>query len=153
VSLLDDIPEGELVALDTAVWIYEVEANPSFAPIVNPFFRDRLAWGRNLAGSSLLALGELLVQPLAVGRADLVNQYRSYFTTTANFSVWEVSRQVVERAAALRAKYRLKMIDAVHVATAILNRAPLFRCNDRDLRRVTELKILVHSDYLPGASP
>jgi len=71
VTLLDDIPEGSLVALDTMVWIYEFEAHPVFGPIVHPFFRDRLDAGKNRAGSSLLTLGELLVQPLASGRADI----------------------------------------------------------------------------------
>ncbi len=54
-SLLADVPEGVLVALDTVAWIYEVEAHPTFRPIIHPFFRDRLGTGRNPAGSSLLA--------------------------------------------------------------------------------------------------
>jgi predicted nucleic acid-binding protein len=153
VSLLNDIPEGALVGLDTAAWIYEVEANPMFGPVVNPFFRDRLAQGRNRAGSSLIALGELLVQPLAVGRADLANQYRAYFTPSANFTVWEVTRQVVEEAAALRAKHRVKLSDAIHLASALVNGATFFLCNDTGLRRVTELKVLVARDYLPAAPP
>jgi hypothetical protein len=34
-SLLDDIPPGSLVALDTVIWIYELEANPIFGPITD----------------------------------------------------------------------------------------------------------------------
>ncbi len=101
-NLLDDIPEGSLVALDTVIWIYAVEADPVFGPIVRPFFDDRLATGRNRAASSLLALGELLVQPLSLGRTDLMVRYRGYFTATPSFSVWQISRQVVETAAELR---------------------------------------------------
>jgi predicted nucleic acid-binding protein len=153
VNLLDDIPEGTLVGLDTAVWIYEVEGHASFGPVVNPFFRDRLAQGRNRAGSSLLTLGELLVHPLALGRGDLVNQYRSYFTATTNFVVWEATRQIVEDAAALRVKYRLKMMDALLVASAVANGATLFLCNDNGLRRVSELKVLVVADYVSLATP
>jgi predicted nucleic acid-binding protein len=153
VSLLADIPEGTLVGLDTAVWIYEVEGQASFGPVVNSFFRDRLALGLNRAGSSLLSLGELLVRPLALGRADLANQYRSYFTTTTNFVVWEATRQVVEEAAALRVKYRLKMMDALLVASAVVNGATLFLCNDNGLRRVSEVKVLVVADYVPPPPP
>lgn len=152
-SLLDDIPERELVGLDTAVWIYQVEAHPSFFPVVDPFFRDRLGQGRNPARSSLLSLGELLVQPLALGRADLANLYRSYFTPTPTFSVWEPTRQVVEDAAALRVKYGLKMLDALLVASAIVNRASIFLCNDNGLRRVTELKVLIVADYVSQTTP
>ncbi len=152
-SLLDDITEGDLVSLDTAVWIYQVESHPVFGPIVNPFFQDRLAWGKNRAGSTVLALAELLVQPLALGQTDLANQYRSFFRTSVNFAVWRVTRAIVEEAAALRAKYRLKLIDELHVASGILNGADLLLCNDRGLKRVTELRILVLADYLPRVVP
>jgi hypothetical protein len=60
-NLLDEIPEGALVALDTMVWIYEFEAHPRFGPVVRTLFRDGLGTGRNSAGASLLVLGELLV--------------------------------------------------------------------------------------------
>jgi hypothetical protein len=152
-SLLHDIPEGELVGLDTAAWIYQVEMHPTFFPVVEPFFRDRLGWGRNRAGSSLLTLGELLVQPLALGRADLADEYRSYFIPTATFAVWEATQQVVEEAAAFRVKYRLKMLDALLVASAVVNGATLFLCNDTGLRRERELKVLVVADYVTPATP
>ena len=152
-SLLDDIPEGSLVALDTMVWIYEFESHPVFGPIVHPFFRDRLDTAKNRAGSSLLTLGELLVQPLAVGRNDIADQYRQLFTPGPVFSVWDITRDVVEQAAALRAKHRVKMLDAVHVAAAILNGATIFISNEEGLRRVTELKVLVLADYVPPPSP
>ena len=67
--------------------------------------------------------------------------------------MWDATRDVVERAAELRAKYRLKMMDALHVASAIVNRADLFLSNDDDLRRVTEIKVLLLKSYLPGATP
>ncbi len=73
-SLLDDIPEGVVVGLDASVWIYEFEANPTYGPIVHPFFRDRLDAGKNRFGSSLLTLAEVLVQPIALGRKDLADR-------------------------------------------------------------------------------
>lgn len=148
-TLVDVIPEGELVALDTVAWIYEVEAHPVFGPIVNPFFHDRIATAKNPAGSSLLALGELLVQPLSAGRKDLADRYRSYFTASGNWFVWEVTRAVVEQAASLRAKYRIKMLDALHVASAVLNQARHFVTNDAELRKVTEIKVVILADLAP----
>ena len=152
-TLLDVIPEGALVALDTVIWIYEVEAHPVFGPVVHPFFADRLGTGRNRAGSSLLALGELLVQPLALGRLDIADAYKAYFTLGANFAVWEVTREVVERAADLRARYRLKMMDALHMANAIVQRADLFLTNDESLGRVSELHVVTLTSFVAKPSP
>ena len=148
-TLLEAIPEGALVALDTVAWIYEVEAHPVFGPVVNSFFQERLATGKNDAGSSLLALGELLVQPLAKGDKDLADRYRSYFVPSEDWQVWEVTRDVIERAAELRALYRLKMIDALHVSSALVNNAQLFVSNDEGLRRVKEIQVLILSDFVP----
>ena len=150
-NLLDDIPDGALIALATVVWIYEVEAHPVYGPIVRPFFRDRMDTRINRAGSSLLALGELLVQPLSVGRSDLVDQYRAFFKSDDSFTVWDVNRDGVELAASLRAKHRLKMLDALHVAAALQNGAEIFLTNDAEIRRVPGIKILILADYVPQA--
>ena len=77
----------------------------------------------------------------------MVAEYRKYFLPSGSFAVWDLSRDVVEKAAELRAKYRIKMLDALHIATAIVSQADLFVCNDLGLRRVTEIKILLLSDY------
>lgn len=152
-SLLDDIPEGDLVGLDTACWIYAVESHPTFEPVVQSFILGRLKTGKNLAGSSLLALAELLVLPLKLGRRDLVDTYRAYFQPGPNWSVWEVTRVVIEKAAELRAKYALKLADAIHVASAILQQASVFLCNDNGLRRVKEIKVLIVADYVTAGTP
>ena len=55
-NLLDDIPEGVPVALDTAPWIYEVEANATFWPIVHPLFVDRFKLGKNRVALELRVL-------------------------------------------------------------------------------------------------
>jgi predicted nucleic acid-binding protein len=152
-SLLDDIPEGALVGLDASIWIYEFEAHPTYGPIVHPFFRDRLDVGKNCFGASLLTLGEVLVQPIALSRTDLADRYRAAFLPRPGFEAWEMTRHVIERAAELRARYRLKLVDALHLAAAIVNRADLFLSNDEDFRHVTEIRVLVLDDYLPGAVP
>jgi predicted nucleic acid-binding protein len=148
-SLLADIPEGCLVGLDTMIWIYETEGHPAFGPVAHPFFAQRLALGNNRAGSSLLTLGELLVQPLIAGQLSLIHRYRQQFTAAPNFTAWDITRDVVEQAAELRAKYRLKMLDALHLASAVMNRADLFLSNESAFRKVTEIKVLVLADYLP----
>jgi predicted nucleic acid-binding protein len=152
-TLLDDIPEGALVGLDAMIWVYEVESHPVFGPVIRPFFKQRLSAGRNRAGSSLLALGELLVRPVALGRTDLADRFRAAITPSPGFLVWEATRDVVEQAAALRVKYRLKMLDAQHVASAVVNLADIFLTNDEGLRRVTEIRVVILADYGTPASP
>ena len=148
-TLLDAIPNGGLVALDTMIRIYESGEHPTYGPMVRPVFAaigsDRLS-----VGSSLLTLGELLVRPIALGRGDLADVYRRLFATGRGFVAWEVTREVVEKAAEVRATYRLKMMDALHVATAIVRGADAFVTNDGDLARVREIRVLCLDTLLAG---
>lgn len=73
------------------------------------------------AVTSLLTLAELLVRPLRDQDGGLAALYRTILTGTDRFTVSEVSREVLEAAADLRAQFGfLKLPDAIHVATAKL---------------------------------
>ncbi len=150
-TILDAIPAGSLAALDTVVWIYEFEAHPVFGQVTNVLFRDGFGAGHCRAACSLLALGELLVQPLAQGRPDLADRYRQIITPGPDLTVWEIRRDVIEAAASLRAHHRIRMLDAIHVASAAIHRADCFITNDEGLRSIREVPILILADYLPTA--
>jgi predicted nucleic acid-binding protein len=147
-SLLDDIPRGSMVALDTVVWIYELEANPVFGPITDELFQNGFGSGHCRAGCCLLALGELLVQPLSLGRLDIADNYRRVIAPGPQLTVWEVNREVIEAAAVLRSKYRVKFLDALHVACAATSGAECFLTNDEGLRRIQEIPIMILADYV-----
>jgi predicted nucleic acid-binding protein len=152
VNILDAIPTGSLVALDTVVWIYEFEFHPIFGPITRILFREGFGKAVCRAACSLLVLGEVLVEPLARSRTDVADRYRLTISPGPDLIVWPISRDVIETAAFLRAKYRIKMLDAIHVGSAVVHRADVFVTNDGGLRRISEIPILILSDYLP-ASP
>jgi predicted nucleic acid-binding protein len=150
-SLVDDISKGSLVALDTAIWIYELEDNPVFCPLTNELFLRGFAAGHCRASCSLLVLGELLVQPLSLARLDVADRYRRIIAPSPQLAVWAVSREVIEIAAVLRAEYRIRMLDAIRVASAVVNGADRFLTNDEGLRRIREIPILVLVDYVSPA--
>jgi predicted nucleic acid-binding protein len=149
-TLLDQIPQGVLVAVDTAPWTYAFEAHPVYAPILQPLIDERFATGSNRAGASVLVLAEIMVQPLSRGRHDLAAAYRQFFRDPVRVAAWGCNESISELAAGLRARHRLKIIDALHVASAIYNSAAVFLSNDSGLRRVTEIQILILDDFLPA---
>jgi hypothetical protein len=152
-SLLNDIPEGAVVGLDTAPIIYYVEAHPTYGPIVHPFFAVRLPVALNVALTSTLTLAEALVAPLRTGRLDLITGYRDVLVTFPIIRLVTVSTPVAGWAADLRARYNLRLADACQMGAALAEGATHFLTNDTQLRRVTELIVLVLDDYLPPAPP
>jgi predicted nucleic acid-binding protein len=152
-SLLDDVPEGVAVGLDTAPVIYFIEAHPQYGPIVLPLFDQRFQQGLNKAVTSVLTLAEVLVKPLTASRADLCQRFRELLTGAPNLQLFDVGVAIAEKAADLRARYGVRLPDACQVAVALAGGASYFITNDKRLRCITELKVLVLNDYLPGMHP
>ncbi len=125
--------------LDSAVIIYLVEK-------IEPFFsqsRSKLATPDQERVTSELSRMEVRIKPLRVGETELVKAFDIYFDA-AFAEVAILSRDILEKAADLRAKYSwLKTPDAIHLAAAIESRCDVFLTNDHRLERCTEIKVEV----------
>jgi len=130
------------VGLDTSPFIYFVERNLLYVDVMREVFK-RLTDGNFKACSSVITLTEVLVQPLRHNNQILANAYRDLLFNGANFRLLFLTSSIAERAAELRAKYNLRTPDALQIAAALENGCDAFLCNDKNLKLVTELKILI----------
>lgn len=153
VSLLDDLPVGAVTGFDTAPLIYLIEGHAIYGPIVLPLFADRFEKGINPATTSTITLAEVLVKPLLRGLNNVIVRYRAYLTQTSHQGVVPISLNTAEQAADLRARYGLRLPDACQIAAALEAGATHFVTNDKNLRKVTELKVLVLEDYVTSTNP
>jgi predicted nucleic acid-binding protein len=134
-----------------ALFIYYLEDHSRYLPLCNEVF-DLLEQGGAEAVTSTVSLLEVLVQPFALNMQDLVNEYRSFLTATPHLILSPLSPALAEQAALLRARYQIRLADAVQVATAIAFGAKLFLTNNDRLRKVTELEVLVLERWLQEQS-
>lgn len=65
-----------------------------------------------------------------------------------NLYLKAVSPVTAELSAELRARYRLRTPDALQIAAALEAGCEAFLCNDANLRRITELRVLVLDDLV-----
>jgi predicted nucleic acid-binding protein len=128
--------------LDTAPVIYYVERHPKYAPLVQPIFQ-RLSQGDFEAVTSPITLAETLMFPLRNGDLPLQKVFTDVITTASFTTFVATNTEIAQQAAALRIKYSLKLPDALQVATAIQTRCDGFLTNDFQLKRVSELRVLV----------
>jgi predicted nucleic acid-binding protein len=96
--------------------------------------------------SSVITLTEVLTKPKQTGNQRLEREYRSLLLQSRHVSLVEVDTVIAERAADLRARWRIRTPDALHIATALDAGCQAFLTNDHALRRVTDLQILVLDD-------
>ncbi len=65
-----------------------------------------------------------------------------------NLVITDIDRSIARKAAELRAVHRLRPADALQIAACLKLGATAFLTNDQDLRRVSELTMLVLEDYV-----
>ena len=133
---------GTVVGLDTAPLIYFIEENPSYLPVVRPFF-EAVDRGEFQVATSILTLTEVLVHPLRQGDHELADNYRRILLHADHVMTVPVSETIAEEAAQLRARHSLRTPDAIQLATAIRSGASVFLTNDARIPKLAGLRILV----------
>ena len=136
-----------LVALDTNVFIYHLEANPLYVSLTTEIFNWLLRPG-NRAITSTLTMAEVLVQPYREANVGLQRAYFGLLSQYPNLHWISPDLQIADAAARLRATHRLRTPDAIHIATAIRSGASGFMSNDAALARVPDIEVCVLDNML-----
>lgn len=140
-SLKNLVARHKCIALDSCILIYQLEGDERFAPAA----REVLACvegGRTHAVLSTLALLEIQVAPYRRKAEDLADSYYALLRQLPNCRWVDMTYEIADGAARLRAEYRLATPDAIHIATAIQSGATLFVTNDSDLPEIDEIQLV-----------
>ena len=133
------------LGFDTAPVIYLIEAHPRYDALVLDIL-NRMDGDRFAGTTSVITLSEVLVQPVLRGDIRLQQAYRELLLQSQRVRTMPIGPSAAEHAANLRARYRLRLPDALQLAIALGAGCEAFLTNDMELRRVTELRILVLDD-------
>lgn len=136
------------VFLDSAPVIYHVQAHPSFFGRTSLIFQ-RIDDGKVEAVTSVITLAECLVLPMRRNDTILADRFRERIVGGCNTKMTGVD-DVAEKAAELRARYNVSLIDAMQLACARAEGCDGFLTNDRRLARVVDLSVLVLADLEDG---
>jgi predicted nucleic acid-binding protein len=146
-SLVDEIPVGAAVGIDTNVFIYFIETNPEFLAAVEPLFM-RIDDGSLVAHVSAITLTEVLIKPLRQGRTDLGDQYRRLLRLSENVNLHGIDEALADAAGVLAATYGLRTPDAIVCSTALRAGCAFMVTNDDKFDRVAGIRTLKVSDYV-----
>jgi predicted nucleic acid-binding protein len=86
---------------------------------------------------------EVLVHPLRRGDAWLAQRYRDILLNAQGLTTFQLSQDIAEEAARLRAVHNIRTPDAIQLATAIYRGASFFLTNDARLPSPPGLTMLV----------
>jgi len=98
---------------------------------------------------SVITLTEVLVLPRRNGETALENEYRDLLQNSRNFELVPIDAGIADRASELRSRHNLKTPDALQIAAALSVGCEAFLTNDKKLRHIGDLKMIILDDYLP----
>jgi len=148
VILSEKIAKHDSIFIDTAPFIYFIEAHNQFGPLTREIFASINAL--KIKGiTSVLTLTELLPKPVSIGNNELAGIFSEYLRRGNNLELIAISADIAEEAGILRGKHQfLRTIDALQIAAAIHAKADIFLTNDKGLKKINEIDIIILSDYL-----
>ncbi|NDG14640.1 MAG: PIN domain-containing protein, partial [Betaproteobacteria bacterium] len=109
------LSDGATVLVDTAPWIYILEDHPVWASQFVGLF-EAAERGRLQLALTTVTLAEVLAGPFKAKQTALAKRYEK---ALGRYHVVPLSAQVAVMAAQLRVQYRLKLPDAVQLASAL----------------------------------
>jgi predicted nucleic acid-binding protein len=135
------------IALDTSVFIYQLEANARYLALTDPVFSWVERAGHE-AVTSTITMTELLVPSYRDGDEHRVDAFYGLLSTYPNLRWIAPDLEVADLAAKLRAAYRLRTPDALQAATALGAQATGFITNDPAFTRIEEFETAVLDQFL-----
>jgi len=134
------------LCIDSSPLIYLLENHPVYAALVEAIF-DYAAENGVHSITSAITVTEVLTQPKRNNDHSLVATYRQFLTGTPDeLTIYAIDISIAETAADIRARYGAKTPDAIQIATAIVSRSQAFLTNDRNLKRVSGVQIILLDD-------
>ena len=141
------IEKHNVIGLDTAPFIYYIEDVTPYADLLDPVFA--LLENHALrAVTSTVTIAEILTKPFMDKNFSLADEIKFTLNSFASLSVASIDEKLAEAAALIRGRYTLRLPDALQIAAAIQGEATLFLTNDKPVKKVDALEVLVLSDYL-----
>jgi predicted nucleic acid-binding protein len=134
------------IFLDTAVFIYFLEANPLYGDKVEKFLEDCIKNNSELFTSAVTIM-EFSVKPFELGKTGIITKFTE-FLSDLQISLNSIDEEIALEAAKLRGKYKsLKSIDSLQVASAIKAGCNKFISNDLKLKQITEINVELIEDF------
>lgn len=131
---LPPLTPASRIYFDTNPFIYSIERVEPFRSILLPLWESVARSGARIVTSELSLL-EVLVGPIKAANVDLQTEYRRLLTSEV-VQLAPITRDILLKAAELRAAHRVKTPDAIYAATFVLTPCSHFVTFDTALKSI-----------------
>jgi predicted nucleic acid-binding protein len=140
--------KGRRVYIDTNIFIYFLERHERYFDYVLPFFQ-MFNDGVSIAYTGDAVVAETMYKPYQINDTLRVSEFKAFFNNDEFITVLPHSKKVFELAAELSPQRGMKLIDALHYATAALAGCTFILTNDHGFTSNETIEI-IHLEDLIG---
>jgi predicted nucleic acid-binding protein len=141
------VEKHKIIGLDTAPFIYYIEDVAPYTDLLDPVF-TLLENDTVRAVTSTVTFAEILTKPFANKNFSLAEEIKFTLKSFSSLCVSPIDEKLAEAAALIRARYMIRLPDALQLAAAIQKEATLFLTNDKKVKKLDAIQVLVLSDFL-----
>ena len=138
---------GKRVYMDTNIFIYFLEQREGYFECVAPIIEACEA-GKFIGYTGDVAVAETMIQPYREDNLSLVANFKAFFASENFLSIQSHDAAIFDLAAQLRAKHGMKLIDALHYATALKAGCSFFLSNDAGIKSDTLMEVIAINTLL-----
>lgn len=144
----EELAKCEVVFVDTMVFIYLLEQNSKYFQLAKSAL-DAIESGKVSGVTSAITIAEILTSPAQLLDTQAMLDYELFLSNFPNLTLHPVDESMARQIATIRASTRLKLPDAIQIATAIHAGADMIVSNDKRWRnKFSTPKLLLLKDYL-----
>lgn len=136
-----DIEDARKIYIDSNIVIYFVEGAKVFRDKAIEFFQYAELKGIDIVTSEI-SISECLYGAYKRENDEISEKYREIFYDIDMFQLVPIEREIVEGAAKIGARNTLKLIDAIHLTSALDTECDVLITNDRGIRSTENLKVV-----------
>lgn len=135
------------IGLDSMCFLYQFIDHPRYEPLTNIIF-GLLEENKIQAVTSTISPVEVFVRAEKSKDRLLLAEYEKFFQGMPNLEIVNIDWSIARLAAKLRAIYAgIKTPDALQLSAAFMKDCSLFLTNDKKLRQVKGIKVMILEDY------
>ncbi len=138
---------GKRVYMDTNIFIYFLEQSDGYYECVAPIIEACEA-GKFIGYTGDVAVAETMIQPYRENNLSLVANFKAFFTTENFLAIQSHDAAIFDLAAQLRARRGMKLIDALHYATALKSGCSFFLSNDAGIKSDALMEVIAINTLL-----
>lgn len=133
--------QGRRVYIDTNIFIYFLERHDRYFDAVLQFFQ-LFNKGQSLAYTGDAVVAETLYKPYQLNDAVRVSEFKEFFSHDEFITVLPHTKKEFHLAAELAPKHGMKLIDALHYATASLAGCKFILTNDQGFASSDAIEVI-----------